>query len=53
MPVVVGMDPWKGTVGKVESFEDGATSPMHYVIAIDNGKYLITFVIFTQQICFG
>uniref|UniRef100_A0A0M3HRB8 DNA repair protein complementing XP-C cells n=1 Tax=Ascaris lumbricoides TaxID=6252 RepID=A0A0M3HRB8_ASCLU len=30
------MDPWKGTVGKVESFEDGATSPMHYVIAIDN-----------------
>uniref|UniRef100_A0A915ASE5 Uncharacterized protein n=1 Tax=Parascaris univalens TaxID=6257 RepID=A0A915ASE5_PARUN len=30
------MDPWKGTVGRAESFEDGATSPMHYVIAIDN-----------------
>lgn len=30
------VDPWKGTVDVSESIESDVTSPMHYVIAIDN-----------------
>ncbi|VIO93276.1 DNA repair protein Rad4 containing protein [Brugia malayi] len=33
------LDPWTGSTNKPEAIEANATSPVHYVLCIDNGKF--------------
>ncbi|VDO41182.1 unnamed protein product, partial [Brugia timori] len=33
------LDPWTGSTNKPEAIEASATSPVHYVLCIDNGKF--------------
>lgn len=36
---ISGLDPWTGLANEPETVEAGATSPVHYVLCIDNGKF--------------
>lgn len=38
-----GIDPWLGTVDDPDSIEDGASRPVYYVLAVDNGKLFCHF----------